>query len=273
MALRDKLMRRDLFEDFCREYVRELNRLWMEHRASLTHGRAELAGVEREIRKLIQAIKDGASALSIKDELLSLEARKAELQARLEAPEMRELLHPRMSDVYREKVASLCLALENEESRTGAAEAIRALVEAIVLEPDGERLNITLKGDLAGMLSAARDSKRSPDVGDLMGPNKVGCGGVQPTEFGVLVGGSVALGSVKRPATDTREFLHGPPDLAVEVLTPDDRPGDGRAKVEEYLARGGALVLVVYRDERSVTAHRPLAPPVVDRATTNWRLG
>ena len=27
VALRDKLMRRDLFEDFCREYVRELNRL------------------------------------------------------------------------------------------------------------------------------------------------------------------------------------------------------------------------------------------------------
>ena len=33
VALRDKLMRRDLFEDFCREYVRELNRLRMEHRA------------------------------------------------------------------------------------------------------------------------------------------------------------------------------------------------------------------------------------------------
>ena len=52
VALRDKLMRRDLFEDFCREYVRELNRLRMEHRASLSHGRQELASVEREIRKL-----------------------------------------------------------------------------------------------------------------------------------------------------------------------------------------------------------------------------
>jgi site-specific DNA recombinase len=104
VALRDKLMRRDLFEDFCREYVRELNRLRMEHRASLSHGRHELAAVEREIRKLIQAIKDGVSALSIKDELLKLEARKAELQSRLDAPEMPELLHPRMSDVYREKV-------------------------------------------------------------------------------------------------------------------------------------------------------------------------
>jgi hypothetical protein len=49
-----------------------------------------------------------------------------------------------------------------------AREAIRALIEAILLEPDGDHLNITLKGDLAGMLSAARDSKRSPDTGDLL---------------------------------------------------------------------------------------------------------
>ena len=186
MALRDKLMRRDLFGDFCREYVRELNRLRMEHRASLSHGRRELAAVEREIRKLIQAIKDGVSALSIKDELLSLEARKVELQSRLEAPEMPELLHPRMSDVYREKVGSLCLALENEESRTGAREAIRALIEAILLEPNGDQLKITLKGDLAGMLSAARDSKRSPDTGDLMVQIKLVAGaGFEPATFGL----------------------------------------------------------------------------------------
>ncbi len=70
-------MRRDLFEDFCREYVRELNRLRMEHRAGLSSARSELGAVEREIRKLVQAIKDGVSALSIKDELPSLEARKA----------------------------------------------------------------------------------------------------------------------------------------------------------------------------------------------------
>jgi len=168
LALRDKLMRRDLFEDFCKEYMRELNRLRMEHRAKLSHGRQELAAVEREIRKLVQAIKDGVSAVSIKSELLSLEARQTELQRHLEAPEMPQLLHPRMADVYREKVTSLCDALEHAESRAGAADAIRGLIEAILLEPDGGRLKITLKGDLAGMLSAARDSKRSPETGDLM---------------------------------------------------------------------------------------------------------
>jgi site-specific DNA recombinase len=186
VALRDKLMRRDLFEDFCQEYVRELNRLRMEHRAGLSNARTELAAVEREIRKLVQAIKDGVSALSIKDELLSLEARKAELQSRLNAPEMPELLHPRMAEVYREKVGSLCHALESEESRTSAGEAIRALIETILLEPDGDELKITLKGDLAGMLSAAGDSKRSPDTGDLLVQIKLVAGaGFEPATFGL----------------------------------------------------------------------------------------
>ena len=69
---------------------------------------------------------------SQQSELLSLEARKAELQSRLDAPDMPELVHPRMADVYREKVRSLCLALEGEESRTEAVQAIRALIEAIL---------------------------------------------------------------------------------------------------------------------------------------------
>ena len=158
----------------------------MQHRAGLSSARAELTTAEWEIRKLVQAIKDGVSALAIKDELLSLEARKAELQARLNAPEMPELLHPRMADLYREKVGSLCSALENEESRRGAVEAIRALIETILLAPEGDELKITLKGDLAGMLSAARDSKRSPDTGDLLVQIKlVAGGGFEPPTFGL----------------------------------------------------------------------------------------
>jgi hypothetical protein len=37
-------------------------------------------------------------------------------------------------------VKNLCGAWEAEESRTSAADAIRALVEAILLEPDGDEL-------------------------------------------------------------------------------------------------------------------------------------
>jgi len=66
------------------------------------------------------------------------------------------------------KVTTLCRALEHGDSRLGATAAIRELIEGILLEPDGEQLRITLKGDLAGMLSASRDSKRPPDTGDLL---------------------------------------------------------------------------------------------------------
>jgi site-specific DNA recombinase len=38
-AIRDQLMRRDFFEEFCREYTHEMNKLRMEYRASLTSGR------------------------------------------------------------------------------------------------------------------------------------------------------------------------------------------------------------------------------------------
>lgn len=127
VALRDKLMRRDLFEDFCQEYVRELNRLRMEHRASLSNARTELAAVDREIRKLIQAIKDGVSAVSIKDELLSLEARKVELQSRLDAPDMPELLHPpygrRVSREGAEPVSCVGEPGESRERRRGDSRA------------------------------------------------------------------------------------------------------------------------------------------------------
>jgi Uma2 family endonuclease len=59
-----------------------------------------------------------------------------------------------------------------------------------------------------------------------------------------------------------RGFWKGPPDLAVEVLSPDDRPSDVRATVAEYLKRDVRLVVVIDPDKRTVTTHRPSAPPV-----------
>ena len=44
-ALQDKLLRQDLFEGFCEEFTREMNRLRMEHRASLSSAERELERV------------------------------------------------------------------------------------------------------------------------------------------------------------------------------------------------------------------------------------
>lgn len=64
------------------------------------------------------------------------------------------------------------------------------------------------------------------------------------------------------PIPDPPGFWNGPPDLAVEVLSPEDRPGDVQEKVEEYLARGVPLVLVVDPDDRTIALFRPAMPAV-----------
>ena len=61
-----------------------------------------------------------------------------------------------MADLYREKVIQLAKGLEFEESRMGAAEALRGLIDAIVLTPDEGTLKIELQGNLAAMLKAAQ---------------------------------------------------------------------------------------------------------------------
>jgi Uma2 family endonuclease len=68
------------------------------------------------------------------------------------------------------------------------------------------------------------------------------------------------------PSPDPRGFLTGPPDLAVEVLSPDDARFEVRAKVKEYLDRGVSLVVVVDPIEKSVSTHRRLSRLVTVRA-------
>jgi Uma2 family endonuclease len=53
-----------------------------------------------------------------------------------------------------------------------------------------------------------------------------------------------------------RSFFPGAPDLAVEVVSPDDAAAEVRAKVGEYFAAGTQLVWVVYPDEREVYVYR-----------------
>jgi Uma2 family endonuclease len=57
-------------------------------------------------------------------------------------------------------------------------------------------------------------------------------------------------------------YWPGPPDLAVEIASPGDRPSEIHAKVIDYLARGVRLVWVVDPKKRTVTAHVPEASPV-----------
>jgi Uma2 family endonuclease len=67
------------------------------------------------------------------------------------------------------------------------------------------------------------------------------------------------------PARDARGFFEGPPDVAIEVLSPDDREAEIREKVAEYLARGAPLVVVIDPEDRIVTTFQPNGPQVILR--------
>lgn len=71
--------------------------------------------------------------------------------------------------------------------------------------------------------------------------------------------------AARLPSPDERGFLTGPPDMAIEVLSPDDRPADVRAKVDEYLAGGVELVVLVDPIQKSVTRWSPATPAVTLR--------
>jgi Uma2 family endonuclease len=60
---------------------------------------------------------------------------------------------------------------------------------------------------------------------------------------------------------DEARFFEGAPDLAVEILSPSNRPGAVRAKVAEYLAAGARLVWVVDPESRTVVAARSTDAP------------
>ncbi len=186
-ALQKKLLREDLFEEFCEEFTREMNRLRMEYRAGLTSAKRELGQLETRRKKLVESIMAGVPGGEVKDEIIAMAARREELKQMLRlADEPPPLLHPNLATLYREKVTALATALQRPESRPEAAEALRGLVDAIVLVPDGKSLRIELKGNLAAMLSAAENAKRSPETGDLsLQIAVVAGGGFEPPTFGL----------------------------------------------------------------------------------------
>lgn len=51
-------------------------------------------------------------------------------------------------------------------------------------------------------------------------------------------------------------FIQGPPDLAVEVISPTDRPHEVLAKVQDWLDAGCRLLWLVDPKTRTVSVHR-----------------
>jgi site-specific DNA recombinase len=122
-ALEEELLNQELFEEFCEEFTREMNRLRGGHRANLVAGERELARLEARRKKLVESIMEGVPGSEVKDELIAMAARREELQRQHSAiTEPKPLLHPEMPAIYRAKVKELARALQDPDSRRGASD-------------------------------------------------------------------------------------------------------------------------------------------------------
>jgi hypothetical protein len=165
-GLKHQLMQPELVAAFVDEFHKEINRQRAEQDGHRHHTARDLEKTEREIRRLIEAIKAGVPGVAVKDEMAVLEAKRVELLARIEAaPPSMPRLHPNLAELYRQKVTNLAEALNDEHTRLEAAECIRALIEEIRLVLVDGKLRIELIGELAALLNLANGHPRSKETG------------------------------------------------------------------------------------------------------------
>ena len=159
-GLKRHLMDPELFKLFCEEFTKALNCLRGDRAAEHTRKGAELRTINSRLRRIVDAIAEGVPALTLKDELLSLETRKVLLEQDLMGwREEPVRLHPNMAEVYRKKVEELALLIQGEDDKQEAFEAIRSLIDRIVLSPEHGDLKVDLHGDLAGILMLCQANK------------------------------------------------------------------------------------------------------------------
>jgi site-specific DNA recombinase len=167
--LQEKLLQQDLFDEFCDEFTREMNRLRMERRASLSSAKREVERIGTRIKKLLNLMLDDEIAVDEgKAEVKALDASRKELQAQLEtADEPPPLLHPEMAELYRQNVTTLAEALKLSAMRPEATEALRGLIDVIVLTPGRGRAANRAQRESRGHAVGRPKWKRSPETGDL----------------------------------------------------------------------------------------------------------
>jgi site-specific DNA recombinase len=181
-GLRHRLMRPEMVRLFIEEFHREVNRQASEQDLRHDRTKRDLEKTEREIRRLIEAIKAGVPGDIIKGEMMTLETRRSDLLGQLEtAPPPAPRLHPSIAEIYRQKIVNLGKALNDERTRTEAAECIRELIEEIRLVPEKGKLRIELFGKLAALINLANKNPRSGGTGVQV--TLVAGVGFEPTTF------------------------------------------------------------------------------------------
>ena len=173
-GLKNRMMAPELFKEFCDEYTRRMNELRMERTQKRRLMENELRTIERKLDALVESIFEGVNANIVNNKCLELEARKAELEAELETQEEPvALLHPSLALRYQQQLEALNEALNDADGRGEAFEAIRGLIDRVVITPTEESYSLAIEGDLAAILNLAggedlQGSKGQTEISEIL---------------------------------------------------------------------------------------------------------
>ena len=202
VGLKERLLAPALVEDFARAYVAEVNAANRERGSRQAGLQAQMATLDRQIRNLLELIKDGHGSAAMATELRAIERRREALLAEVAAAGVAEpvpVLQPNLPALYRRRVEALEEALQDEATALMAADALRSLIDAILVIP-GERrgeVSLSLRGDLAAFLQAAEAEQ--PEAWNQKTPGRAGA--TRGSGFGGEVLGTLDAGTGFEPVT------------------------------------------------------------------------
>ena len=150
-------------DSFLKHYAVEFNKLNVYRHQEKSGLEKRLKGIDTDIACMMNAIKLGIITPSTKDELKRLEAEESDLQTKLvTATDSLPDIHPGIAKLYRQKVDSLIESLNAEETRTEAAEAVRSLLDKVIIKWDAESQDhrVEIQGEFAALLGLA-DNKNA----------------------------------------------------------------------------------------------------------------
>jgi Uma2 family endonuclease len=148
-----------------------------------------------------------------------------------------ELLHMSFPDKRVELVRGILVVREPPGYRHG--ELAARITKILIDYADAEGAGRVLVGDPGFKLAANPDTVRGPDVAFVR--------------------------RERLPTPSPLGFADFPPDLAVEILSPGDRPGEVLAKVGDWLNAGTRLVWVIDPARRGAPSQVSSSPPVPER--------
>lgn len=166
-GVQNEMLRPEVLAIFLEQYRREIARLHALATEAAPARERELADADAQIGTMKAAILKGGDPSLFVEELNRLVKRRQMLVSEtvsVAGTDACPLLHPDISTVYREKVASLTSAFEDEGLQVQTFERLRSLIEGVALTPHEGALSIQLRGELASMLElcACAEMQKAP---------------------------------------------------------------------------------------------------------------